>query len=92
MITSFRHEGLRELFETGKSRRVRPDLQKRCIRAMELLDQIESLRELTAPGYGVHPLRGVRAGRYALSVGQPWRITFVWENASARELNLEQYH
>ena len=92
MIVSFQHDGLRELFETGKSRKVAADLQKRCIRAMDALDAATSLLELRAPGLGVHPLKGDRAGRHGLSVSGPWRITFRWDGKNAEDLDLEQYH
>ena len=51
MIRSFRHKGLAKLFEQGHSRRVRPDLQARCLRRLEALDQAESLAELNVPGF-----------------------------------------
>ena len=38
MIISFKHKGLVELFERGHSRRVRRDLQRRCLRRLEVLD------------------------------------------------------
>ena len=92
VIVSFRHAGLRELFETGKSRRVQPDLYKRCRRAMDALHAATALSDLNMPGWSVHPLKGNREGRHAMAVSGPWRITFRWDGKDAHELALEQYH
>ena len=37
VIKSFKNKGLAELFERGRSRRVRQDLQMRCLRRLEAL-------------------------------------------------------
>jgi len=92
VIVSFRHAGLRDLFETGKSRKVQPDLQKRCRRAMDALHAATALSDLNMPGWSVHPLKGGREGRHAMAVSGPWRITFRWDGKDAHELALEQCH
>jgi toxin HigB-1 len=92
VIASFRHAGLREIFETGKSRKVQADLHKRCRRALDALHAATALSDLNMPGWSVHPLKGNREGRNALAVSGPWRITFRWDSQGAHELDLEQYH
>lgn len=84
MIVSFRHGGLRERFERGKSRKVHPDLHKRCTRAMDALHAATALADLNMPGWSVHPLKGDREGRHAMAVSGPWRITFRRHSAGAR--------
>ena len=91
MIKSFRHKGLRELFETGKSRRVRPDLSARALRRLDALDAAALPSDLNIPGFGFHALKGGRE-RYALWVNGPWRITFDWQDGDAFKVDLEQYH
>jgi toxin HigB-1 len=91
MIEGFKHKGLAELFERGRSRRVQPDLQARCLRRLEALDQAESLAELNVPGFDFHGLHGVPK-RYSLHVNGPWCITFEWEDGEASRVDLEQYH
>ena len=58
MIESFWHRGLRELFETGKSARVRPDLHRRILVRLDAIDKAASLAALGQPGFDFHPLRG----------------------------------
>ena len=91
MIRSFKHKGLAELFESGRSRRIRPDLHARCVRRLEVLEQAEFLRDLNIPGFSLHPLHG-GAQRYSIQVNGPWRITFEWEEGEAVRVDLEQYH
>ena len=91
MIRNFRHKGLAELFERGKSRRVQRSLQRRCLRRLEALDQAESLAELNIPGFNFHGLHGTPV-RYSIHVNGPWCITFAWQDGEALRIDLEQYH
>ncbi len=91
MIRNFRHKGLAELFERGHSRRVGPDVQARCLRRLEVLDQAESLGDLNVPGFSFHGLRG-KPKRYSIHVNGPWCITFEWQENEVLRVDLEQYH
>lgn len=91
MIKNFRHKGLAELFERGKSRRIQRSLQRRCLRRLEVLDQAESLAELNIPGFQFHGLHGTPM-RYSIHVNGPWCITFAWQDGEALRVDLEQYH
>jgi proteic killer suppression protein len=91
VIRSFRHAGLRELFETGRSRRVRPDLQRRALVRLKVLEEAAALSDLNVPGFNFHRLQG-RPVRYSLHVNGPWRVTFEWEHGDAVRVDLEQYH
>ena len=74
VIKSFGHKGFGELFERGRSRRVRPDLQIRCLRRLDALDQAESLMDLNVPGFDFHALHGLPK-RYSIHVNGPWCMT-----------------
>ena len=91
MILSFKHKGLSELFERGRTHRVRHDLQTRCLRRLEVLDQAEVLTDLNVPGFNFHGLHGVPK-RYSIHVNGPWCITFEWKQGEALRVDLEQYH
>ncbi len=92
MIRSFRHKGLRELFETGKSKRVPTDLAPKLVRQMDALHQADEPEQLNFPGYDLHQLKGGRQGYWALKVNKNWRLTFRFANGDAQELDLEDYH
>lgn len=91
MIRSFKHKGLAELFERGRSRRVRQDLHARCLRRLTVLDHAESLTDLQVPGFNFHALHGLPQ-RYSLHVNGPWCITFEWQDSDVLRVDLEQYH
>ena len=91
MVGSFRHKGLRELFETGRSRRIRPDLQDRILRRLDALDAATRPSEMNIPGFDFHALRGTPR-RYTVHVNGPWCITFGWEADDALDVDLEKYH
>jgi proteic killer suppression protein len=88
---SFRHKELSELFESGRTRRVRQDLQSRCLRRLDALDQADVLNDLNMPGFNFHGLHGVPK-RYSIHVNGPWCITFEWTEGQALRIDLEQYH
>ena len=91
MIISFKHKGLSELFERGRTSRVRHELQTRCLRRLEVLDQAEVLTDLNVPGFNFHGLHGVPK-RYSIHVKGPWCITFEWKQCETLRVDLEQYH
>ena len=91
MIRSWRHRGLRELFETGRSRRIRQDQRERVIRRLDVLNAAATIKEVDVPGFGFHRLEG-KPLRSAIAVNGPWRITFEWRDGDAYEVDLEQYH
>jgi len=92
VIESFWHRGLRELFETGKSARVRPDLHRRTLVRLDAIDKAASLAALSQPGFDFHPLRGIVPRRYSIHVNGPWCITFEWREGRALRVDLQQYH
>jgi toxin HigB-1 len=91
VIRSFRHAGLRELFETGKSSKVRHDLQARTLRRLDALDRATTLRDIDVPGFNFHRLAG-KPTRYSVHVNGPWCVTFEWDQEDACRVDLEQYH
>jgi toxin HigB-1 len=91
VIRTFRHRGLKELFETGKSARVRPDLQHRILVRLDALEAATSTGALRQPGFDFHPLRG-QPQRYSIHVNGPWCLTFEWRDGAAQRVDLEQYH
>lgn len=91
MIQSFRHNGLARLWNRGDAKGVPSQLLDRVRRRLTNLDEAQDLKDLNAPGAGLHMLQG-KPVRYAVAVNGPWRITFEWEDGSALRVDLEQYH
>jgi len=91
MISGFRHKGLQELAETGKSAKLRPDLLGRALRRLDAIAAAKTPEALRLPGFDFHPLQGVPK-RYSVHVNGPWCITFGWEGENAIDVDLENYH
>jgi proteic killer suppression protein len=93
MIGSWKDRELERLFKTGRSRRIDPRLQKRCINRLTTLDAAPrgDLRSLYQPGYELHPWEGY-ANRWSISVSGPWRILFNWIDGEAKDVELYNPH
>jgi proteic killer suppression protein len=92
-IKSFRHKGLREFFEEGRSRGIRADQAKRLRRALTTLDSASSLEEMKAfPGWRLHPLSGDLKGLWSVSITGNWRLIFRFDAGDAFDLDLVDYH
>lgn len=92
MIRSFRNKGLADLYRTGKSAKVRPDLQTRALRRLDAMNAATNPDALNIPGFNFHPLKGHKPTRYTIHVNGPWCITFEWADGDALQVDLEQYH
>ena len=92
MIRTFRHKGLRQLFETGRSRAVAADLQRRLIRQLDFLNRAVSPADMNLPGFRLHELKGERKGTWSVTVSGNWRLTFTFSDGDAFDVDLEDYH
>ncbi|MEJ7622547.1 MAG: type II toxin-antitoxin system RelE/ParE family toxin [Pyrinomonadaceae bacterium] len=92
MIKSFRHRGLRELFETGRTKRISSDFCPKLLRQMDAINQADFPEQLNFPGYELHGLKGELAGVWAMKVNKNFRLTFKFVDGDAVDINLEDYH
>ena len=92
MIRSFKHKGLRELFETNSKRGIPPELSTRLRDRLEVIDAATTLEDMGLPHFGLHELKGERAGTWAVKVNKNWRLTFSFADGDASDLNCEDYH
>ncbi|MDR0625734.1 MAG: type II toxin-antitoxin system RelE/ParE family toxin [Bifidobacteriaceae bacterium] len=92
MIKSFRHKGLRELFEDGSVVGVRPDHARRLRMQLAALDSARVIGDIDIPGFRLHPLKGRRPQRWSVTVSGNWRMTFEFHDGNAYVLDYEDYH
>lgn len=91
-IRSFRHRGLKRLFEQGDRSRIRPDQVAKVRRVLARLDAAPSVADVDAPGFRLHPLRGELRGFWAVEVSGNRRIIFRFEEGDALDVDLLDYH
>ena len=92
MIKSFRHKGLKGLFETGERRGVAPQLAARLLRQLDVLNRARTTNDMNLPGYRLHQLKGNRSGTWSVAVSGNWRVTFRFSGEDAFDVDLEDYH
>lgn len=92
MITAIRHKGLRRLYETDDPRGVIADHADKLRRILARLDASRAAADMDLPGYRLHPLKGVLAGFYAVTVNGNWRVIFRFEQGNATDIDYIDYH
>lgn len=92
MIRSFRHKGLERFFAEGDHRGIPVHSAARIERMLDRLEVSATPVDMDVPGYRFHPLKGARAGKYAVSVSGNWRLTFAFDGEDAIDVDLEDYH
>ncbi len=92
MIRSFRHRGLRRMFERGDASRIGPDLASRVALVLADLDDARKPSDLDLPGYRLHPLKGALKGFWSISVSGNWRMIFRFDDSDAYDVDLVDYH
>ena len=92
MIKTFRHRGLKEIYEQGHSSKVAQDHVAKLMRILTELDQSSGPEGMDIPGFRLHRLKGRMKGGYSVSVSANWRVTFRFEDGHAFDVNYLDYH
>ena len=92
MIKSFRHKGLKKLFETGATSGINPQHAHRLRKILALLETSETIDDMDLPGLNLHQLKGKRKGTLSVKVTGNWRVTFKTENGDVLDVDYEDYH
>lgn len=92
VIKSFRHRGLKALYEGRGAAKVAPGHAAKLERILTTLDRCSGPEGMNLPGYRLHRLKGPLKGYYAVSVSGNWRVTFRFEAGDAVEVDYLDYH
>ncbi|VAX24875.1 hypothetical protein MNBD_NITROSPINAE03-824 [hydrothermal vent metagenome] len=92
MIRTFKHRGLKKLYERGDRRHVSSESLNRIEDIIARLDIAVVPSDIDLPGYGLHQLKGKFKGFWALKVSGNWRIIFRFRDGDAFDINLIDYH
>ena len=91
MIKSFRHRGLKALYE-GRPAKVAPSHVAKLTRILTALDRSSGPDGMGLPGFRLHPLKGGLKDHFVVSVSGNWRVTFRFEDGRAVEIDYLDYH
>jgi len=92
VIKSFSHKGLEVFFRSGSTKGIQAKHADRLGRILDRLDAAAEARDMNAPGYDLHSLKGNLAGHWSVKVSGNWRVTFRMDNGNAHIVNYQDYH
>ncbi len=92
MIKSFKHRGLKRLYERGERKGIRSDLLDIVEDILARLDEADIPQAMDLPGYRLHPLKGDLKGLWSVTVRANWRIVFRFEGNDVFDVELVDYH
>jgi proteic killer suppression protein len=92
MIRSFKHRGLKRLYERDDRSGIRPDLLETVEDILARLDEADAPQALNLPGYRLHPLKGDLNGFWSVTVRANWRVIFRFQGNDAFDVELIDYH
>ena len=94
MIKTFRHKGLRLLWETGKGGKLPIDQLSRIRQILEVIDSVQLVPQDFEffRSWKIHPLKGEMKGYWSLTVKENWRIIFQFDGKNAFDLDYLDYH
>ena len=92
MIVSFKHRGIKRLYDFNDHRGLSPAHVEKIKRILARLDEAVEVRNMALPGFQLHPLKGHLRGLWAVSVSGNWRIVFRFDQGKAYDVDLIDYH
>ena len=76
-----------------RSKRVPPDVQKRALDKLKVLNRVKSRDELrNPPGNELHALKDDRTGQHSIRINDQWRICFRFKDGNAYDVEIADYH
>lgn len=96
MIASFGDKLTESLYHGTKHkvlRRLPPEIANRALRKLDMINAAHDVLDLRSPpGNRLEQLQGELAGMFSIRVNDQWRIVFRWQESSAHEVRLVDYH
>ncbi|WP_275097496.1 type II toxin-antitoxin system RelE/ParE family toxin [Sedimenticola hydrogenitrophicus] len=93
MIKSFKDKRAEDLFNGKKPKRLSADIHKRAFTKLVMLNAAVERDDLKRPpGNHLEALVGDREGQYSIRINKQWRVCFEWDNGSAYNVEIVDYH
>jgi len=92
-IQSFRHKGLKRLFESDDARGIPAKFVEKLRDMLAAIDTAMTPEEIGLfPGWRLHRLKGDLSDYWSLTVSGNWRLVFRFEEGEAYDLDFVDYH
>jgi proteic killer suppression protein len=93
VIRSFADADTRQLYVTGKSRRLPPAILRRAFMRLGQLNAAVRLEDLRLPPSNrLEALKGGRAGQHSIRVNEQWRVCFRFADGDMFDVEITDYH
>ncbi len=96
MIRSVRNSGTADIAKGTNSKGSRlslpVSLHRKAMRKIAEIDFAVSLQDLRYPGKRLHALSADRAGQFAVSINDQYRICFRWVDGEVFDVEIADYH
>ena len=92
MIRHFKDNEAQVIYNTGRSRKY-GRLARAIARRLGAIDFAETLDDLRdPPGNRLEALKGDRQGQYSIRINDRYRVCFRWQDNSAWDVEIVDYH
>jgi len=91
MIKSFRHRGLKRLYERGDRSKINAQQVDKVESILANLDAATEPSNMDLPGYKLHALKGDMKGMYSVWVTGNWRIVYRFID-EPEDVDFTDYH
>ena len=78
--------------ERGDPRRIRAEHREAVRDILARLNASASPMDMNVPGFRLHPLKGDRAGFWAVTVRANWRVVFRFQEGHVVDVDYVDYH
>lgn len=93
MIGSFGDQATADLYHGRESRRFPHEIRRVALRKLDMIEAAVELEDLRSPpGNRLEALQGRLDGKHSIRVNDRWRIVFRWDQGTAQEVTLTDYH
>lgn len=92
MVSSFKHKGLKEYFQKGKTGKIHPNHVKKIRLILFVLHSAHEVEDCSFPGSNLHKLKGEYEGYWAVKVSGNWRIIFRFHEGDVYDVDYLDYH
>jgi proteic killer suppression protein len=90
VIQSFRHKGLKRLYESSSTSGIQPEHAMRLRILLVALDAATNIGDMNVPGFNLGPVRPKKGKRrWSAWVAGNWRVTFEFSHRHAHVIDYE---
>lgn len=93
MIVNFTCKNTEKVWKGEKTKKWSDNVVKIALRKLFMLNAAHNLNDLRIPPSNrLHPLKKDLEGYHSISINMQWRIIFIWEDCSATNISIKDYH